>query len=527
MEEKSRFTRDASQKIAAALLSGLLLFSAFPPLEFYFLAWVALAPLMLISFFCGPGRSFLHGFLAGAFFWLLSISWLTRVSFIGWFLISLYCASFIALFTLIASWWFSVRKARNTGSAGRFADLPMLFALPALWVGLEYARAHFLTGFPWNLIGVSQYASLRLIQCADFGGIYIVSFLVVMANTALALVLSSRRAEIIRPATAMFAFLLIFYLSLEYGRARLARLPATTTVIRAAAIQPNVPQQLKWSEKWAGDICSRLKKAMAEVCREKSPDLIVWPETALPDFIQFSEPSRELVADALSHKTPLLIGMMDYADLNGKTNYFNSSFLYLPGEAKPQVYAKRHLVPFGEYVPLGNYLSFLRAITEIYDDFTAGEKNVIFRLNGTGQKFSVLICFEDILPCLARECVKAGARLLINQTNDAWFDPSWASRQHMSHCVFRCVENRVACLRASNTGMTCLIDRCGVIRSTLAPVGREPRGPEIMMVTLPFAPETMPLSFYTRHGDLFALACLAFSLPLFAGFLLSFMQKRK
>ena len=119
------------------------------------------------------------------------------------------------------------------------------------------------------------------------------------------------------------------------------------------------------------------------------------------------------------------------------------------------------------------------------------------------------------------------ARLLINQTNDAWFDPSWASRQHMTHCVFRCVENRVACLRATNTGLTCYIDRFGLVRSYIPPMGRKQGEPQVMMSELEFSPENMPLTFYTRHGDLFALACLAFSLPLIAGTLLSFVRKQK
>jgi apolipoprotein N-acyltransferase len=204
------------------------------------------------------------------------------------------------------------------------------------------------------------------------------------------------------------------------------------------------------------------------------------------------------------------------------TNYFNSAFLFLPGQDEPfgetervlqgdpQVYAKRHLVFFGEYVPFGDYFPFLRSIAGV-DDITPGAENVVFRLKD--KEFSVLICFEDTLPYLARECVRAGARLLINQTNDAWFDPSWASRQHMTHCIFRCVENRVACLRSTNTGLTCYIDRFGLIRSSLEPMGRAQGDPQIMRSEADFSPGNMPLSFYTRHGDLFALACAAFSLP--------------
>ncbi|MDO9542064.1 MAG: apolipoprotein N-acyltransferase [Kiritimatiellia bacterium] len=596
------------KNLVFASLAGILLFCSFPPLEYSSLAWIALIPLIYLCFCSQPGRSFLYGLSAGAVFWLASIFWLTRVSFIGWFLISLYCACYFACFALVVSWWFANRRfqsarleAKPLAGKGRgiLRDLPVLFGVPALWVGFEYGRAQFLTGFPWNLLGVSQYSCIALIQCAQWGGVYLVSYLIVMGNTAFALLIYNRREKIIRTGPVLASFLLIVFLVLEYGQWRLGRPLEQLETIRTAAVQLNVPQQYKWSEDWAMDIYRRLKKSAAMVCKSAPPDLMVWPETALPDFVRYGELSREAANETLRHGIPLLIGSMDYEILPGKTNYFNSSFLFLPsfaspafvakgfttaeeakpcpdaesgqggmallarsdaserasegsakiprglpqeasqGEQEPQVYEKRHLVAFGEYVPCARFLPFLRSIADVEEDFTPGTKNVVFRLNNNRRLFSVLICFEDTLPYLARECVRAGARLLINQTNDAWFDPYWASRQHMTHCVFRCVENRVACLRATNTGLTCYIDRLGVIRSSLAPLGREPREPcseaqrilqgepQIMRSAAEFSPENMPLTFYTRHGDLFALACAAFSLPLFIGTLVGFLRKRR
>lgn len=565
------------KKIAAALLSGILLFCSFPPLEYYAFAWLALIPLIYLCFCSKPGKSFLYGLLTGAVFWLASIFWLTSVSFIGWFFISLYCACYFACFALIVSWWhnftqWNFKTTRQQSAAAtcsrltplRRLNLIFLFGAPAIWVGLEYGRAQFLTGFPWNLIGVSQYACHPLIQCAQWGGVYLVSYLIIMGNTAFALLIYDYRSNfktpgrigqtglasynlsgnhimvgarprprdglyregILRTGAILAPFLLIIFLVSGYGKWRLDRSSEQLETIRAAAVQLNVPQQYKWSDEWANDIYRRLQKSTVAVCKTAPPDLIVWPETALPDFMRYCELSREVVNETLRYGIPLLIGSMDYEILPGKTNYYNSSFFFLPGGHAAQVYEKRHLVVFGEYVPLARYFPFLRSITGIEEDFTPGTKNIVFRLNGRGTAFSVLICFEDTLPYLARECVRAGARLLINQTNDAWFDPYWASRQHMAHCVFRCVENRVACLRSTNTGLTCYIDRLGLIRSSLEPQGRKQRAPQVMRSEVNFSPENMPLTFYTRHGDLFALACAAFSLPLFVGALLSFLRKR-
>lgn len=502
-----------------------MLFASFPPLELSALAWIALVPVVCLAFFCTPGKSFIYGFLAGAVFWLSSIFWLTRVTFIGWFFISLYCALYVAFFALVVSWWSGNFRRVGTDCQSGHRNMIFLFGIPAIWVGMEYARAHLLTGFPWNLLGISQHASIQLIQCADWGGVYLVSYLLVMGNTAVAMLILNRRG--LKTLIPLLSFLLIFVALMQYGKWRISRPSGKQETMRTAAVQPNVPQQLKWSKDWADEIYARLKKATADACLNNKLDLIVWPETALPDFIQSSGPSRALVNDSRRHGVPLLAGSMHFEERPGITNYFNSSFLYLPGTDKPQVYAKRHLVIFGEYVPLGNYLPFLRSITDIYEDFVPGREIVVFRLNGEERKFSALICFEDIFPYLARDCVLAGARLLINQTNDAWFDPSWASRQHMTHCVFRCVENRVACLRAANTGLTCYIDRNGAVRSMIAPIGREQQAPQVMLSDVEFSAQDMPLTFFTRHGDLFALACLAFSLPLFAGTLLHLARKSK
>jgi len=603
------------QKIIFVLASGLLLFFSFPPFEYEFLAWAALFPLIYLSLVSKPAESFRCGLSAGIVFWLSSIFWLSKVTYLGWFLVSLYCAFYFGLFAFVVSWWWNLfgdletsKVERSTSNIGRTdfgsklsalggsasggkvgcwmlkvsgscRSLLFLFGIPAIWVGLEYVRSTFMTGFPWNLLGVSQYKNISLIQCAEWGGVYLVSYLIVMCNAAVALLYENVKVALsentvgaslddalpkgsdpfgklranerspylehscglwspnllysFRSAVPVLVFFLVIAAVLAFGCRRQNALPEITQSINVAGIQLNVPQENKWSLAAMNDIYYRLKEATQKAGRARPLDLIVWPETSLPDFVRYSGPSRTIVNGCLRPDpergrggVPILAGSMDYEESDRQTNYFNSSLLYLPGGDEPQIYAKRHLVPFGEYVPLGNYLPFLRSIADAEDDFTAGTSNVVFRLD-TGKNFSVLICFEDTLPYLARDCVLAGARLLINQTNDAWFDPYWACYQHMAHCVFRCVENRVACLRVTNTGLTCLIDRSGKIRSELEPLRGNWRSPDILRTRVDFSPEKMPLTFYTRHGDLFALACLAFTLPILAGCVINAYWRRR
>jgi apolipoprotein N-acyltransferase len=198
-----------------------------------------------------------------------------------------------------------------------------------------------------------------------------------------------------------------------------------------------------------------------------------------------------------------------YSDVVGKPDeYFNCSMLVdVYGRLAAQ-YDKRHLVPFGEYVPLQKYLPFITAFTPIQASFTSGKTSTVFHLESARAAFSSLICFEDAVAQLARESVRNGARLIINQTNDAWFDPSAASRQHMAQCVLRCVENRVPALRCANTGISCHIDALGRVRPSIADAVSGVRTSGFYTHTVNLAPDDLPLTFYTRNGDVFAVSGL-------------------
>jgi apolipoprotein N-acyltransferase len=196
---------------------------------------------------------------------------------------------------------------------------------------------------------------------------------------------------------------------------------------------------------------------------------------------------------------------------NNTPRYFNSSFLFETNGVLAQGYDKRHLVMFGEYVPLERYLPFMTAMTPIGASFSPGATSTVFRLEGPDVAFSSLICFEDTVAGLARESVRNGARLLINQTNDAWFDPSAASRQHMAHCILRCVENGVPAIRVGNTGVTCCIDPHGRITEILEGKDGHSAFPGFVCSSVVVPGEEFTFTPYTRHGDLFgqSAACVA------------------
>ena len=507
----------------AALASGLLLWSAFPPVNGAEAAWVGLIPLILLARFTSPRESLRWGFLAGLLFWLLTLSWLLRlgvtgapwpVAGLGWIALSAYCALYTGAFTAGAAGLFQ----RPSGRAAA------LVGLPVLWVGVEYLRATLFTGFPWNALGVSQYRNVAVIQIAEWGGVYAVSALVVLVNTSLALTAlriidgyRGRRGRRWHPELmiGLTACALVWMHGVRSAR-RWAAVGDEAVAVRVAAIQPNVPQLKKWPEQYADEILDRLQ-LRTEMVLPSQPDLIVWPETALPGDPRDPTVS-DWMMDVVGSDAPILLGAMEISGGGGEwmdepltdaARLYNSAFLVAGGGRIDGIYRKCHLVPFGEYLPFEQQIPFLKRFAPLGFSCTPGEGIHVFELPRVKSPFSALICFEDVFPYLAREAVERGARFLVNLTNDAWFDKSAASVQHMSHAIFRCVENRVPMVRCANTGVTCFIDRVGRLDDTTRTMlaANETHLAEYRIGSIRVDPTDAP-TVYRRYGDAgFAIPC--------------------
>ena len=223
-------------------------------------------------------------------------------------------------------------------------------------------------------------------------------------------------------------------------------------------------------------------------------------ETAIPDYVN-TQGAFSFCSELAAKGVPILAGVMRFRYLGEDEDpaHFNSSVLFDGKGEVVDFYDKQHLVLLGEYVPAAHLFPWLKKITAIPDNFSSGSRSTIFEVEG--HPFSPLICFEDMIPDLARKAVHEGARVLVNQTNDAWYDPWYGSRQHAAHFVFRCIENRVPAVRATNTGVTCAIDRLG--RMTV--VG--PCMQKWMLTTTVQVPAMAGQTFYSRHGDWLGLPC--------------------
>jgi|APTNR8051073442_1049403.scaffolds.fasta_scaffold00090_65 apolipoprotein N-acyltransferase len=498
-----------------ALFSGFLLAGSFAPRELAEAAWIALVPVLVAAWGVDLRRAFQLGLVAGLAFWLPSIWWLTRVTPPGWFGMALYCSLYVALFVVGAALWY-----RRWGVAVWWRNLLFMLAVSAWWAGLELARSTWFTGFPWNPLGATQYRNAALLQPAAWGGVSAVSALVVWVNAGLAVTVLQyieRRGQWgRRPHPEIIAAFLVVAVTFAWGVKRLRATSPGEPPIRLALIQTNIPQEEKWDEATIATIYQRLRDLTLGALRAGTSDLIIWPETALPDDVATSVPSYNLVYELVTNGTPILVGSMDtHWPESGRPTFYNSSFLFDANGEPIFVYDKQHLVPFGEYIPLPHLLPFLKALTPIQESFSPGTTSTLFRLPGRDVPFSTLICFEDTVPHLARAAVRNGARLLINQTNDAWFDPYAASRQHMIQSILRAVENGVPLVRVANTGVSCVIDRRGVVSARLENEQGGTRFAGFKLTEVRPAPPGMPLTFYTRQGDLLPAAAGLAALALF------------
>ncbi|MBU3665135.1 MAG: apolipoprotein N-acyltransferase [Chthoniobacterales bacterium] len=511
---------------AAAALSGALLVLCFAPFDQSWLAWIALSPLLAAIWF-GPVherhpllRKAELGYLAGLVFFLGSLSWLTTVSVPGWFVLCLYLAIYPALWAAIVFLVATPRESADTARSvwvSSWRNLLTGITAAAAWVALEHLRARVFTGFGWNSLGVALHGNIPIIQITSFAGVASLGFLCALASaiavaTVRRLMVEARGGKI----RAHFDFTLTLALIVGvfvFGLRMLGGSEGKSTALRVAAIQPSIPQDVKWNPAFEEHILETLSR-LTDAAAAMAPDLLVWPEAATPrgffeDRIvnEFVKEQAEKGAFALLFGTLILSHEADY----------NAAVMLGGGNAEPQVYPKSHLVMFGEYVPFRESFPLFAIIVGnlVPADFDAGAGPVIFRLQKPAVALAPLICFEDTVAHLAGEAAMLGARCFVNVTNDGWFKRTAASRQHLANAVFRCAENRRPMIRCANTGVTCVIDRFGRVQQTLQTPEGDSFAEGVMLAEVQ-VPEDPALTFYARHGDWFSGGCLAFTFAVLA-----------
>ena len=531
-----------------SLASGILLWAAFPPLGWWLLVWIA--PLGWLQLILRPRLSgrwpYLAIWLAGMIHWAAVVQGVRLAHpalYVGWLSMSAYLALYPLLFVGL------------TRVAVHRLGISIVISAPVVWTGLELLRGHALTGFSMALLGHTLFRQVALIQIADLGGAYAVSFAVMFVAACLARSLPRRvrqRAEPpVRQAWWPLAAVVVMLAGmLFYGRVSQRDLDAPNgpvAELNVALIQDSFDTVFEYDFQRERDVfASYLQLSRDAVLEQPELDLIVWPESAyagtlgevlvdhplaVPSEVPLGEEefrdavqARQIAVDQKNRDVAttlnglirrnggrdegiwLIVGTDSQRIGSGTVERFNTVLLIDPQGNVASRYFKMHLVMFGEYIPFGRMIPLLYRLTPMTVGLTPGEKPTAFVTPRA--TIAPSICFESTVPHLIRRQVAALRRqghapdVLVNVTNDGWFWGSSILDLHLACGVFRAVENRLPFLVAANTGLSASVDQNGRI-------GRE--GPRRAKAVLLSRVRSVSWdSWYAWWGDVPAGCCLLF-----------------
>ncbi len=491
-----------------AAASGGLLALSFPGFGHAAFAWIALAPLLTALARPPAGslsRGWLLGLLTGAIYFAGTLYWVTAVMAVHgglalWVAVLLNIG-FVAVMALFPA-MFAVVVQRLCIAAGPRA----LTAAPFVWVASELGRTYLFSGFPWVLLGYSQTDVLPVAQLASVFGVYGVSALVVTMSAALAVsgvsignpAETQSRGRAARTGPVAIAAGLVLSVA-AWGSLRVAGSPLTSSgpPVRVGLVQGNVAQGEKWDPARATAIFERYLGLTRRAIGDGA-DLIIWPESSTPfsfeDDPTAAEAVRQLARDG---QVDILLGSTQ-TERGSATRYFNAAYLLGADGAERGVYRKRHLVPFGEYVPLKPLLFFAEPLVEAVSEFSPGTEAT--PLPTRWGPASTAICYEIVFPNMVRQTVAGGSQLLTTITNDAWFGHTAAPHQHFAQAAMRAIENGRYLVRAANTGISGIVDPYGRVLAQ-----SDLFAEAVVVGDIRFLRES---TVYTRIGDAFAYASL-------------------
>lgn len=472
--EKPSFLKthaQAASAIAVAVTTFVLTLFSFPPYTAAEFGYVSLVPAIYWAYFRPSFRLYAITVLGTlAVTWTVLLGWLHHVTWGGLLGLGPLVGLWVGVWHL-AVWWAMPRiVVRDTG-----LRILGVLGLAGLWVLIEWTRTWLLSGFPWLPLAATQWQRSVVLQMASYTGAYGVSFVLALFNLGFAAyahrLLREKHQGLRKRSPEFMIGLMALMLPTFY------LIYAETTgqqpqpLMRVAVVQPDIPQAVKWDRTQSDLIFNRLGGLTATAARTW-PDLILWPEASTPWAVRgdprVQQWTEQLVATT---RVPLLLGSISIQrDEAGSEVWQNGAFLVEPeGGLHARGYAKQHLVPFGEYIPLRPVLGWLEKFVPIGGDFQPGDSSVPLVVPTATQVLNIapLICYEDIFPDISRRAAQEGAEVFAVLTNNAWYGTGGAAYQHAAHSVLRAVETRRPFVRCGNNGWSGWIDEFGNIRQVM------------------------------------------------------------
>lgn len=462
---------------------------SFPKINAFYFAWVAFIPIIYSSLRSSVKLSLVYGFICGFTCNAVSLYWMFpflkyNTNTIQAIIVSVLLWFYLAIF-------FSVWTGLISFAGKHFFQTLLALYVASSWVMLEFVRTYLFTGFGWNLLGYSQTSFSYIIQISDIMGVYGVSFIIILVNMLLYYWLQNTKekkylmfAVCIIVAVCIYGYIRIKMYSNPYGEK-----------VSVGIVQPNIDQYKKWNKNYVDEILNTIKQNVT-VFENKNIDLIVYPETVLPGYLEYEQNIKDFVKEISIYCELGLIGGISYDD----KNIYNSIFVVKDDGFILGKHNKNHLVVFGEFIPFRKILSKYFEILNSLGDFSKDNYMNVF--NYDKLFIGTTICSENFFPNLSRKLVLNGAKILTNHTNDAWFFDSFAPYQHFVMNVFRAVENRKNVIVSANTGLSAIIDSAGNIFK-LTNIN------ENVSLILD-AYQNGDISFYTKFGNIFSYICIMF-----------------
>ncbi len=485
--------------VVGLFLTVIFYYFSFPPFPTAFLAWISLVPFLMVLEMSQFQNAFRTGYLAGLFstgammFWLNANTGATPFQASGMYLGAvMYLALWWGAFALIQKWFYQRWGARS------------FFLVPLVWTSLEYFQSLGELGFTWHSLSTSQTSYLFAIQFAEFTGMHGVTFWVVSLNVGVFFLLRAARRPTDRRSLGRYGMglLILAVLPFIYGLSVVPERVTGNRWMKIGIVQPNIEPNVKWLDRdFAYDQLMNLTRGM----RGDSLDLIIWPETAVPNRLRLDRRKldplrREIQAQGVS----LLTGFPDrrFVEKDKELTHpsFNSVMLLRPDTDTIPMYDKIHLVPFGEHIP--SFLNILAGIAMDVGEFgyTSGDRYTVFTVPTQDRKDSIrvsaVICLESIYPERVRQFIIRGAEVLVIVTNDAWYDGTNGPEQHARCAIYRAIENRISIARSANTGISCFIDPYGRMVARTQNGEQTTLHREVPILSQP--------TFFTRFGNIFS-----------------------